>query len=313
MKGLATRTTKLGFHILRLHYSCDPDKDPDTPAGKKWYAEARRGMSDARFRQEYELDYGALGGQRVFPDFEETLHVVEPRFPINSDAMTVWLACDPHPRTAHAFLWAAVGKDGDIAVVWSSWRENAEKKLISEYAEMLHKADCHPFKLKPYRRIMDVAGKSFNADEERDIFQAYRDAKMRVEEGGKVVDKRIQVIFQPAKKDIGHVGLELINQALKPEPFVVGDNVVSRPRLTIWAKCGDNDELIYQLKSLRYREWRGNVTDKDAPEEPQDKRRHLVDCLKYIMLDRPRFVDRQSSEQEEQFNPNTVIAIGRRR
>ncbi len=214
VKGLATRTTKLGFHILRLHYSCDPDKDPDTPAGKKWYAEARQNMSDARFRQEYELDYGALGGQRVFPDFEETLHVVEPRFPIKSDAMTVWLACDPHPRTAHAFLWAAVGKDGDIAVVWSSWRENAEKKLISEYAEMLHKADCHPFKLKPYRRIMDVAGKSFNADEERDIFQAYRDAKMRVEEGGKVVDKRIQVIFQPAKKDIGHVGLELINQAL---------------------------------------------------------------------------------------------------
>jgi hypothetical protein len=151
VKGLAIRTTKLGFRILRLHYSCDPDKDPDTPAGKKWYDEARKGMSDARWRQEYEIDYGALGGQRVFPDFEETLHVVEPRFPIDSGAMTVWLSCDPHPRTAHAFLWAALGKDGDIAVVWSKWREDAKKLLINEYAEMLHEVDQHPFKLKPYR------------------------------------------------------------------------------------------------------------------------------------------------------------------
>ena len=76
MRGLSKRTTKLGFNILRLHYSCDSDKDPSTPIGKRWYEEARRGMSDARFRQEYELDYGALGGQRVFPDFEETTHVL---------------------------------------------------------------------------------------------------------------------------------------------------------------------------------------------------------------------------------------------
>jgi hypothetical protein len=96
--------------------------------------------------------------------------------------------------------------------------------------------------------------------------------------------------------------------ALKSEPFVVGDKVVNRPRLTIYAGCGDNDELVYQLKTVRYREWRGNVTDKDAPEEPQDKRRHLVDCLKYIMLDRPRFVERQSGDDQERFNPNTVIA-----
>ena len=42
MKGISKRTTKLGFHVLRLHYSADPDKDPATEAGKKWYEEARR-------------------------------------------------------------------------------------------------------------------------------------------------------------------------------------------------------------------------------------------------------------------------------
>jgi hypothetical protein len=43
---------------------------------------------------------------------------------------------------------------------------------------------------------------------------------------------------------------------------------------------------------LRFSEWRGNVTDKDPPEKPQEKRRHLVDCLAYVLLDRSRFVDR---------------------
>jgi hypothetical protein len=62
MIGIAKRTTKLGFHVLRLHYTADEDKNPDTPAGKKWFDEARRGMSEARFRQEYEIDYGAMGG-----------------------------------------------------------------------------------------------------------------------------------------------------------------------------------------------------------------------------------------------------------
>ena len=46
----------------------------------------------------------------------------------------------------------------------------------------------------------------------------------------------------------------------------------------------------------RFAEWRGNVPDKDPPEKPQEKRRQLVDCLAYILLDRPRFIDRRPRE-----------------
>jgi hypothetical protein len=34
-----------------------------------------------------------------------------------------------------------------------------------------------------------------------------------------------------------------------------------------------------------------NITDKDAPEKAQEKRRPLVDCLAYVLLDEPRFID----------------------
>jgi len=72
MKGISRRRTKLGFNILRLHYTADPDKDPATQVGKVWYNEARKGMSAARWAQEFEIDYGALSGQLVFPEWDDS-------------------------------------------------------------------------------------------------------------------------------------------------------------------------------------------------------------------------------------------------
>lgn len=283
MKGLSIRTTSLGFQVLRLHYSCDPEKDPTTEQGKRWYEEARRGMADARFRQEYELDYGALSGQLVFPTFEETIHVVPDQVRIDPKCSTVWMACDPHPRTAHAFLWLAVNKEGEMAVAWSWWpqeRHERESLVVKNYAEGLRDVDESPLGLKPYYCLMDVAGRSFNATEEKNYFDVYRN------EG---------VYFYPAKRNRDLSGYDLINEALKPRPYTLGDVTEERPQLTIWKGCGDNDVLVHQLKSLRYKEWKGNVTDKDAPEEPQQKERHLIDCLSYILLEEPTFVNQGKS------------------
>jgi hypothetical protein len=283
MKGLAIRTTSLGFRVLRLHYSADPEKDPTTEAGRLWYDEARKGIPDARWQQEYEIDYGALGGQRVFPPFEETIHVVPAQFPLDKKGSTVYLGADPHPRTAHAFLWLAISEE-EAAVVWSWWpqeRHEREHLVVKDYAKMLKESDDSPLGLEPLYRIMDVAGKSFNAAENMDYFKIYRD------EG---------VYFKPSKKNRDRSGYDLINELLKPREYNNGAERTLRPRLTIWEGCGDNDVLVRQLKSLRWKEWKGNVTDKDPPEEPSSKDRHLVDCLSYILLDNPDFVNQEKSK-----------------
>jgi hypothetical protein len=57
--------------------------------------------------------------------------------------------------------------------------------------------------------------------------------------------------------------------------------------------CGDNDLLVEQLRSLRFREFKGAVTDRDPPSDPIDKDRHLIDCLSYILLDDPQFIDQR--------------------
>jgi hypothetical protein len=36
---------------------------------------------------------------------------------------TTWMACDPHPVTAHAFVWLIVNKYGEMIVPWSYWPE----------------------------------------------------------------------------------------------------------------------------------------------------------------------------------------------
>lgn len=289
MRGISVRTTSLGWTSIRLHYSADGDKDPSTPQGRKWYEEARRGMSDARFRKEYEVDYGALGGQLVFPEFDESIHVVGPR-PSILDArfVTCWLGCDPHPRTPHAMVWMLVDKYDDLHIVNSWWPdpigddyrdESGEKKprlLIKDYAaEIKRIGEGNPV-LKPRRLVMDQAGANFNADEQHNFFDEYQ------KEG---------IYFQPAKKNIGYAGYELIHKALAREPVEVAGKIVQLPRLTIWAGCGDADKLVWQFKNLRYREWKGNVTDKDAPQDPMDKDRHLIDTVSYILLDNPHWIE----------------------
>jgi hypothetical protein len=43
------------------------------------------------------------------------------------------------------------------------------------------------------------------------------------------------------------------------------------------------------------------VPDKDPPAEPEQKRKHLVDCLIYILLQGPDFIDR--SKRPRDFDP----------
>jgi len=280
MKGISRRTTKLGFNILRLHYTADQDKDPTTEAGKRWYDEARKGMSEARWAAEYDIDYGALSGTLVFPEFEAGTHVV-PAFELNPHDWTVWMACDPHPRTPHAFVWLGVNRDGEMIVPFAWWPEHHASEdrrfTVADYTEKVKKIEEHFAFQRPYR-LMDVAGRSMNATEELSYFDAYRDAGLH---------------FQAAKKNRDMSGFERINEALKLKPYSTGDLEQMRPGLTIME---GNDELVYQVSHLRFAEWRGNVIDKDDPQMPVEKRRHLVDALCYILLDKPRFIEKRKPE-----------------
>lgn len=75
MSSLQVTTNALGWTTVRLHYSCDPDKNPATERGASWLESARRMYPDPhRWATEMEINWWITAGARVYPEFSETLH-----------------------------------------------------------------------------------------------------------------------------------------------------------------------------------------------------------------------------------------------
>jgi hypothetical protein len=301
MKGLSLRRIPegkpgAGIKVVRLHYSADPTMTPARVAALK-----TEYPDTATWNREMEIDPNARSGQKVFPGFDEGIHVVDHFLPLKADDWTVWLACDPHPRRAHAFVWLAVNRYGDMVIPWSWWpeeinkereKDNENRLLIREYVEAVREVEKSGFFPPSFMDLMDQAGKNFNSDEEHNFFDAY-------EADG--------AVFTPAKKNRGYAGYNLINDALTPKRYIVGSEEHFKPRLTIMRGCGHNHILVQQFRNLRFRKLKGDVEEKVAPPEPIDKDRHLIDCVSYILLDGPMFIDR--SRRPPDFAP-TYPSLG---
>ena len=75
MRGFSVTENEMDFSAVRLHYSADPAKSPDTDEGVKWLERAHRLLPDeSRWQQEMEISFWVSKGQRVYPEFRESLH-----------------------------------------------------------------------------------------------------------------------------------------------------------------------------------------------------------------------------------------------
>jgi len=292
IKGLTLRQIPegkpgAGIKVARLHYSADSSMTPERVAKLKseysnpWIAE-----------REMEINPYAMGGKRIFPGYSDEIHLVD-QFELGGSGAdwTTYLACDPHPELAHAFVWLCVNRLGEMVIPWSWWpeEENQERArngkspiLIAEYAKRLRAAEkfaaeANLFPPSEYE-IIDVAAKSFHQDEEHSMLEGYRN------EG---------IYFRPGKKNRHYAGYDLINKALTPAPVNLGTEVVMRPKLTIMRGAGDNHLLAKQFRQVHWKENRGIAAlEKDPPGQPMDKERHLIDCVSYILLEEPQFWDK---------------------
>jgi hypothetical protein len=98
------RNDKNRFCVIRLHYTADPTKRSDA-----WKTEARSGMSKAKWDREYEIDYTALFGQKVFPqiiDREDEIVVKAKDFPTFPPGQQFWGGFDYgilNPSSFHVY------------------------------------------------------------------------------------------------------------------------------------------------------------------------------------------------------------------
>ena len=86
MKGFQISENAMGITAVKLHYSCDPAKDITHPnpatreQAQKWYDATRQMFPDENlWNQEMEVNWWVATGQRVFPEFRESIHAPGPQ------------------------------------------------------------------------------------------------------------------------------------------------------------------------------------------------------------------------------------------
>lgn len=303
--------------VLRLHYSADP---------QRWSNEVVDQLratytSDARWRREMEVEYEALEGELLYPEFARGRNLVEPFDVSDPERWTIYMALDPHPRTAHALVWEAFNKHKDRVVCGEFWPEfgtrygpvDGVRWKTRDYAEaiQLFESDSEvkpaPFvwargkRLRVFRRYMDTYGKGVGDDgwDGEDYFESYRKAGEELTKEAVIASKatdQVNLSFTAALK--GHDNLakaaDSIGQALSAR--VDSQGRIARPQMMVF---NDLYELIDEFENVRFpkaERKRGDDfgNDASAGKESEEKvityQKHILDGLHYIETGRPEFI-----------------------
>lgn len=120
-----------GFCRIRVHWTEHPERD------ESWKADARKGLSEARWRQEYEVDFNVLA-DRVYDEFDAELHVLKREFTWQRSAGRTYRAIDFGYRHPYV-IWVHQSADGRLTV-FDEWE--GHDATIEELAEAVARIDA---------------------------------------------------------------------------------------------------------------------------------------------------------------------------
>ena len=133
--GFKSRTLSTGYTHFRIHYTADPRKDAAWARKKSM---SYGGPDAPKWRREFELDYYAVEGQRVYPMLSQ-VHV-EPKDLTKGD-WSFYRGIDYGLRHPTVCLWCAVNARGDRHIYreFYSW-----EKTIAYNCEEIRRMSLEP-------------------------------------------------------------------------------------------------------------------------------------------------------------------------
>ena len=291
-------TSSRGIDVARIHYSADPTKTPEWAEKKKEQA-----VSEQMHMQEMEIEANAQSGARLFPKFEKKYTVVEP-FPIPHDA-TRYMAGDPHPRVPHFWLWMAVTKYDD----WIFYREYWPSKVYAKRGAIPEDDDS--FEIDDYAKAIKFMesekntvfaenGLADNGGREEKIQRRYMDYSAKAWMAEVTKGKKGNVSFWDSYRKQGIIcdecdkdmeaSVDLINTNLRPRTIIGPDGKKrEQSRILIFNTL---PELILEFERCRYPQLTPHQQEiKDPSDKPMEKRKHGVDCARYICMSKPVYTD----------------------
>jgi hypothetical protein len=270
------------FHVLMLHYTSDPEKDPDRD-GKEWYEKEREGTPKAVWNKEYEIDFTTKAGQLVygpeFCDFDSRIHTINS---FELDDVELFMALDFGQRNPNCALIGAITRDNKVYII-DEYYNPAIPSVASR--EMFEKFG---YLMPGYRDDLTIRQKKTLADNtfQVKVIDPSTGAKNRTKiiEGEEIPYSVIEDFsdngweFEKAVND-WDAGVTRVRE------YMAVDNAGNTHLYIFEDKC---PRLVWELRHYRYQE-NTEKTDrqKNEPEKPIKKNDHGMDALRYLLMTRP--------------------------
>ena len=250
-KGVMKKNTPSGFCVVRLHYTADPLK-----ATPEWKEEAKKGFKhEDRWNKEYEIDFTALGGTKVYPGLEEKekeIFIAPFEIP---EHWRKYVGLDPGVRNPTSCHFYAVDEQGNVYAYWELYEKEIHYK---DLAKILKE---HPDFEKVKRNIFvdpivatKVHHTNFGIKSFRELLEQ-------------------EDIFTISGNRDRFAGAEKIREYLNDG------------KLFIFRTC---PKLWWELGNVRYEEWTGERAYMKNPREeivPRDD--HAWSDLRYVLMSNP--------------------------
>lgn len=263
MKGLKIRHNKNGFLAIRLHYTADPDKDPDTEQGLKWYKKTREGYPTHIWNKEYEIDFSTGSGKGIYvEDFLPKLSIRKD-LEYNKDLplYRVWDFGYRHP----AVLWAQINEKGQLCIL-------REEQGLDETL----------FKFAP--RIIDITEEYFPGARIRDFCDPAGVQKNDKSEKTSIdILKSFHIRPKYVKINVS-TSIEYIRKLMIQQPDTKETRLLVHPRCKI---------LIDGFQG-------GYIFKKDTDKPVEDGYyEHTQDCLRYLVSNLIRKLNLNKDDKNE--------------
>ena len=280
--GFSSRITSTGIGVLRYHYSADSNKRPGTLNGDAWITEEARvypmGQDDPRWKKEMEIQYGALGGQHLFPRWDRWKNgmdgaaIVVPSY--EAQGTRLYGSYDHGWHNPSAFHLHSVDGDGVITTIWELYGAQIPAHQIATIIKGRDGFDQNGKRYAgcpyPYDSISWIVADPSIWNEDKPQFEG--------------PNKSTAAIFR-------EMGVHMI-------PGERGGDItvanwlhgwywkdVQHPRYRIAASCL---KLIWEIGQQRRKEFSTQVAlNRSQPEELIDKDNHAFDGLKYLLKKHP--------------------------
>lgn len=283
IKGLKYwKNPKNSFNVLMLHYSADPNKDPERE-GKEWFKNEQKGALKHLWKKEMEIDFTTKSGKLIYGseycDFDPNIHF------INSFE---------YETPIEQLISLDFGQRNPTCALVGIWTMNNILYIIDEYYKPAIPSVSS-------REMFDKFGYLMDVDENTSFENKKNNAIHRF--AVRVIDPSTR-----AKNRVTVQNGEEIEYSVVEEfedngwEFELGSNdVASRiTRIREYFKVDENGKahlyifkdkcphLCEELETYRYKEY-SEIQEKtrNKSEDPVKKNDHAVDSLGYMIMTRP--------------------------